>query len=221
MENNTIIPLGIQVPEPSDLAPFAGEGIDLPTFGGRMSVRWDPTARVTSVAGLAHFSTFLANTGLFDRLAEDAPFDYKSNNACAKRDILGTAVLAILLGKTRYVHINELRHDTAARELLALDEIVSEDTVRRAFRDADEEKLEAWLSKHEREVFEALISYRYIIDIDNTVKPIYGHQEGAELGYNPIKPGRPSHNYHSFFIGRARIALGVDVRPGKQRSAVC
>ena len=41
---------------------------------------------------------------------------------------------------------------------------------------------------------------------------------GRELGYNPIKPGRPSHNYHSFFIGRARISLGVDVRPGKQHS---
>ena len=58
-------------------------------------------------------------------------------------------------------------------------------------------------------------------DIDNTVKPIYGHQEGAGLGYNPMKPGRPSHNYHSFFIGRARISLGVEVLPGKQHSGRC
>jgi len=221
VENDITIPFGIQVPEPQDLAPYLGRGIDLPTFGGKMSVRWDPDARVTPVAGLAHFGAYLSNVGLFDRMAEDAPFDYRSNNACSKRDILGTAVLAILLGKTRYVHINELRHDNAAKALLALDEIVSEDTVRRAFRNADEKELDAWLSKHERAVFEALLSYRYIIDIDNTVKPIYGHQEGAELGYNPIKPGRPSHNYHSFFIGRARIALGVDVRPGKQHSGGC
>ena len=46
-------------------------------------------------------------------------------------------------------------------------------------------------------------------------------EQCAELGYNPIKPGRPSHNYHSFFIGRARIALGVDVRPGKQHFGRC
>ncbi len=221
MENDTIVPSGIQVPEASDLAPYVGGEADLPTFGGRMSVRWDPDARVTSVAGLAHFGAFLANVGLFDRMAEDAPFDYRSNNACSKRDILGTAVLAILLGKTRYVHVNELRHDEAARQLLALGEIVSEDTVRRAFRNADEGRLDAWLSKHEREVFEALVSHRYVIDVDSTVKPVYGHQEGAELGYNPAKPGRPSHNYHSYFIGRARIALGVDVRPGKQHSGGC
>ena len=62
---------------------------------------------------------------------------------------------------------------------------------------------------------------RLILDIDNTVKPIYGHQEGAGLGYNPMKPGRPSHNYHSFFIGRARISLGVEVLPGKQHSGRC
>jgi len=221
MGNNNINSFAVQAPEPSDLASYVGKGIDLPTFGGRMSVQWDPEARVTSVAGLAHFGAFLANVGLFDRMAEDAPFDYRSNNACSKRDIVGTAVLAILLGKTRYVHINELRHDNAARELLALDEIVSEDTVRRAFRNADEQKLDDWLSKHERAVFESLLAYRYAIDIDNTVKPIYGHQEGAELGYNPIKPGRPSHNYHSYFIGRARIALGVDVKPGKQHPGGC
>jgi len=221
MENDNIISFGVQVPEQSELTPYLGQGIDLPTFGGKMSVRWDPDARVTSVAGLAHFGAFLANVGLFDRMAEDAPFDYRSNNACSKRDILGTAVLAILLGKTRYVHINELRHDSAAKELLALDEIVSEDTVRRAFRNADERELDDWLLKHERTVFESLLAHRYAIDIDNTVKPIYGHQEGAEIGYNPIKPGRPSHNYHSYFVGRARIALGVDVLPGKQHSGGC
>jgi hypothetical protein len=33
----------------------------------------------------------------------------------------------------------------------------------------------------------------WIADLDVTVKPIYGHQEGAEVGYNPHKPGRPSH----------------------------
>jgi hypothetical protein len=32
------------------------------------------------------------------------------------------------------------------------------------------------------------------------VKPLYGHQQDATLGYNPAKPGRPSHAYHSSFI---------------------
>ena len=32
----------------------------------------------------------------------------------------------------------------------------------------------------------------WILDCDTTVKLLYGHQEGAEVGYNPTKPGRPS-----------------------------
>ena len=219
--NDTTAPLWLQVPEPSELVRRFGGAVDIPAFGGRLEVNWAPGAKVTSAGGLAHFAMFLKASGLFDRLCGDFPVHHRSNNSCSNRDILGTAVLAILLGKTRYVHIEALRHDEAARELLGLGEVVSDATVRRAFREADEKDLDEWLSKHEREVYEVLLSFRYILDIDDTVKPIYGHQEGAELGYNPVKPGRPSHNYHSFFIGRARIALGVDVLPGRQHSGRC
>jgi len=51
------------------------------------------------------------------------------------------------------------------------------------------------------------------------VKPLYGHQQGAEIGYNPHKPGRPSHVYHSYFVANLRISLGVEVRPGKEHGA--
>ena len=221
MDDSNTSPFWLQVPDPYDLVKQFGTAVDVPAFGGRLEVDWSPGERITSAGGLVYFATFLKETGLFDRLCEDFPISYRSNNSSSRRDIVGTAVLAILLGKTRYVHIEAIRHDEAARELLGLGEIVSDATVRRAFRRANWKKLDAWLSRHEREVFEALLVHRYVIDIDNTVKPIFGHQEGAELGYNPIKPGRPSHNYHSFFIGRARIALGVDVRPGKQHFGRC
>ena len=219
--NDSTTPLWLQVPEPSDLVKAFGSAVDGPAFGGRLEVSWVPGARVTSVGGLVYFATFLKATGLFDRLCADFPVEYASNNASSKRDIVGTAVLAILLGKTRYVHIEAIRHDEAAKELLGLDEIVSDATVRRAFKRGSERELDEWLSRHEREVYEVLLSFKYILDVDNTVKPVYGHQEGAELGYNPTKPGRPSHNYHSFFIGRARISLGVEVLPGRQHSGRC
>src|SRR5208283_2710716 len=41
---------------------------------------------------------------------------------------------------------------------------------------------------------EPLIAEPWILDVDTTIKPLYGHQEGAVLGYNPKKPGRPSHS---------------------------
>jgi hypothetical protein len=41
------------------------------------------------------------------------------------------------------------------------------------------------------------------------------------VGYNPKKPGRPSHNYHTYLIGSLRVVMGVGVSPGKQHSAQC
>ena len=36
------------------------------------------------------------------------------------------------------------------------------------------------------------------------------------VGYNPFKMGRPSHAYHSYFIGSVRIVLDVEVQAGNQ-----
>jgi hypothetical protein len=41
-----------------------------------------------------------------------------------------------------------------------------------------------------------------VLDMDSTVKTLYGHQEGAEIGYNPAKPGRPSCVHERVMSGR-------------------
>ncbi len=51
------------------------------------------------------------------------------------------------------------------------------------------------------------------------MKPLYGHQEGAQVSYHPHKPGRPSHSYHSYMLANLRLALAVEVQPGKEHTA--
>jgi len=164
-------------------------------------VQWDPEAKVTPNGSLVFFAHYLNTGGLFDQLCEGSPIQYKSNNAPKVRDVWGTVLLAVLNGQTRYAHINRLRCDQVAAELLGMNKITCEDSVRNAFKKGTEEEWKTWLIKQERSVFEALLTEKYILDIDNTVKPLYGHQEGAEVSYNPKKPGRPSHNNHTYFIG--------------------
>ena len=53
-----------------------------------------------------------------------------------------------------------------------------------------------------------------VLDVDTTVKPLYGHQEDAVKGYNPQKPGRPSHTYHTYMMANLRLILDVEVKPG-------
>jgi hypothetical protein len=184
----------------------------------RYEVEWDAEAKVTPMGSLVFFAQYLQTGGLMDRLCEGTPLAYSSNNAPKERDVLGTVVLSILNGQTRYAHMNALRGDRVGAEVLGVSKLVSEDSVRRALKRGTAEEWDAWLTVQERAVYEPLLSEPYVLDIDNTVKPLYGHQEGAELGYNPKKPGRPSHNYHTYFIGLLRVVLGVEVMPGKQHA---
>ena len=80
----------------------------------------------------------------------------------------------------------------------------------------DKSKTRVWLQGCFDQLQPGCLDVPWILDIDVTVKPIYGKQEGAVLGYNPAKPGRPSHAYHSFWVGHLRLCLGVQVRPGNE-----
>ena len=184
------------------------------THAGPVQVEWDPDAAVTPLGHLAFFAEYLKLSGRFDALVADCPLVYSSPNAPAKRDVLGTAVLSILAGHWRYAHITALRGDTVNPPLLGMTRVVSEDAVRRGLDKIEAEAGARWLTGHLDETVRPLLTEPWILDVDTTVKPLYGRQEGAVVGYNPLKPGRPSHAYHSFMVGGVRLILDVAVEPG-------
>jgi hypothetical protein len=189
------------------------------TFGGRIHVEWDPQAAVTPLGQLSFFIEFLKTAELFEPWVADCPLRYASPNAPLKRDVLGTTLLSVLSGHKRYAHITSLRSDTVNPPLLGMNKVVSEDSVRRAFGSVDEAACVAWQRNHLRRCYEPLLYEPWILDIDTTVKPLYGHQQGAKVGYNPHKPGRPSHVYHTYFIANLRLVLDVEVQPGNQSAS--
>ena len=188
------------------------------TEGGRYQVEWNDEAPLTPMGQLVFFAQFLKANELFTRLCADAPFAYKSNNAPEVINVLGTLLLSILAGHHRYSHMTALRFDKVTPALLGMSKVVSEDSARRALERLDQIGARTWLRKHLRACWEPLLSEPWVLDIDTTIKTIYGRQEGAEVGYNPHKPGRPSHTYHTYWIARIRLCLDVEVRPGKQHA---
>jgi hypothetical protein len=207
-------------PETTALAPFSGPGpVPVDTFGGRVHIEWDPQAAVTPLGQLPFFTEFLQVSGLFDPWIASCPLLLTSPNAPRKRDVLGTTVLSILSGHQRYAHISALRGDTINPPLLGMSEVVSEDSVRRNFGKIDEDEGVAWLQTHLGYCVAPLLRERWILDADTTVKTLYGHQEGAVKGYNPHKPGRPSHTYHTYFLSSLRLILEVEVKDGNQTAS--
>ena len=84
--------------------------------------------------------------------------------------------------------------------LLGMTRVLSEDAVRRGLAKIDAVAGETWLQEN----------------LDYLTRPLFGHQdgyhgqphqEGAVVGYNPGKPGRPSHGYHTYLIANLRLVL--------------
>ena len=132
---------------------------------------------------------------------------------------MGAALLNILCGHWRCAHINSVRGDTVNAGVLGMARIVSEGVVRTGLKGMDEARSLEWLRGHLLASISPALILPWILDIDTTVKCLYGHQQGAQIGDNPHKPGRPSHVYHSYFVADLRISLGGDVQPGNEHAA--
>ncbi len=209
---------------PTAPVPPLPDVLSLQTCAGTVRVEWNPQAPVTPLGQLAFFAHFLHTSGRFENWVQDCPWRYSSPNAPLVRDVLGTGLLSVLAGHHRYAHVSALRTDQVNPPLLGMSQIVSEDCLRRALakgskEPAAAEAVTAWQQHHLRESYGPLLSVPWILDIDSTIKTIYGHQQGAEVGYNPHKRGRPSQVYHSYLMGAARLVLDVEVQPGKQTAA--
>ncbi|MFV0487624.1 MAG: transposase [Vibrio fluvialis] len=172
----------------SVLAQAGEQAMAVDAMGGRMHVRWDETAQATPHGQIVFFAEFLATAGVFDRWAQGCPLHYSSPNASRARDVLGTLMLGILAGSRRYAHIAGVRGDAVAAKALGLRAMVSEDTVRRALTAMAPEASQSWMRQALMGSVRQALDRPWVLDIDATIKPLYGRQQGAELGYNPHKP---------------------------------
>ncbi|SDZ09621.1 transposase [Nitrosomonas sp. Nm33] len=214
----------------------AAQELCLSTPGGRFHVRWDENGSATAMGQLAFFAEFLEVTGLFSRWADGCSLTYTSPNVPKVVDILGTWLLSILDGQRRYAHIAGLRGDEVAPEIPGMGKIVSDESLRRALSAlapglpkrcvgaqraaclAQVMKSAIWMDTALSESTREALSTAWILDADTSVKLLYGRQIGAEIGYNPRKPGQPSHTLHTYWISNVRLVLDVEVQNGKSHA---
>lgn len=189
------------------------------TASGRVQVRWESASAATPMGQLAYFIEFLTLTGLWSRWQAGCPLAYTSPNAPTTAEVLGTWLLSVLSGHKRYSHVTAIRCDGVNPGLLGMRKVISEDALRRALAAIPEAEGVAWLDGHLSESVALLLDAPWILDIDTTVKPLYGKQEGAVVSYNPKKPGRPSHSYHTYLMAGLRLVVGAEVKAGNEHSA--
>ena len=90
------------------------------TYAGKLRIRWDDSAAVTAMGQMPVFIDFLKTSGLWDEFVADCPLRYTSPNAPSQVDVLGTLLMSVLAGQSRYAHITGLRGDGVNPELLGM-----------------------------------------------------------------------------------------------------
>ncbi len=187
------------------------------TYAGKVQI--EPTDdAMTPFGGLAVWSAFVKKIQIFEKLAQLCPVTRKSNNALSVYDILTSFSLTTLCDGRHFSDVNRLRNDPAMAELFGIRRVVSDDTIRRFFKSIKIEDARQWISQSCLPVRSALPN-KFILDWDSTVITRYGSQEDAEIGYNPVKPGRPSHHPLLAVVGGTRLCLHFSHRPGNAASS--
>ena len=193
-------------------------GQTISTLGGDYALKWDEETQMNVSAHAALLSQFAKAGSFFDRLVETCPMRLTSNNAPEVRDLIATVMVSMANGATRFRHCDRLHGDTATAELFGVGRFMSCDSVRRNFASIPDGKALPWVWRENLRLLQDVVAEDYVANLDPTVKPLYGHQEGAEFGYNPQKPGRPSHCYHALCIAKLWLTLAVVVHPGNETS---
>jgi len=110
-------------------------------------------------------------------------------------------LFGIIIGLRRINKTETLRYDGAMLEMLGLQQFPDSGSLRRFLKRLQpanirqiarlHDSLRAWLFVLPEE------RHSLVLDVDSVVLVVYGHAEGAKIGYNPKKPGRRS--YHPLF----------------------
>jgi hypothetical protein len=190
-----------------------GEGeLEFETPGGKVSLKVSEEA-LTPYGGLVPWAAFCRHTGIMEKLEGSCPVKRTSPNAAPTYDVLQSFFLTAVTDGRRFVHVQRLREDPSLCELFGMKSVVSDDTIRRFFASMDREQSARWTREAGERVWRALPE-RIILDWDSTVQTKYGHQEGAQAGYNPTKPGRRSFHPLVAVAAGTRLCAAYRFRSG-------
>jgi hypothetical protein len=111
--------------------------------------------------------------------------------SCRSRRFIAL-LISIIVGARRLAHTDWLRADRALHAMLGIDRFPGTDTVCNLLKRFTQPVIEAfwrplwqWLLLQGWE----LPILGWSLDLDSTVFQRSGHQQGAERGYNPSRPG--------------------------------
>jgi DDE family transposase len=142
------------------------------------------------------------------------------NNRYSISESLEALLYPLVLGLGRIETTEPLRHNGVFQYLAGLPGYPAATSLRRFLERFAHAGRNAFLKLHDRWRTEMIGHLSQVIfDLDSTVLTVYGHQERAEVGYNPKKRGRPSYLPLLCFEGNTQDCWEGSYHPGNTRAS--
>lgn len=173
--------------------------------------------RLTMYSGLAPFFKFFDKIGLFDEF--DKHFQTEQSNALKYKNsqLILSVISASLCGVSHLSAIATFTADVLVKSLLGLSNGINKDVISARFKALGESGarlLEELNGRRLSRQLERLNLHQLILDADSTVKTVFGHQQGASVGYNPHKKGAKSYHPLLLFLSDRKCVVNTWFRPG-------
>ena len=172
---------------------------------------------LTHYGGVYLLHRFLSKIGFKSAVANKLHFPQR-NNRYSIGEMLLAFLYPMILGLERLETTQLLRQNGVFQYLTGLPNYPEATSLRRFLLRAAPQMLPRLRTLHD-EFLKRMTDRphrpaRLLFDVDSTVLVLYGQQENARVGYNPIKRGRPSYHPLLCFEGQSKDYWHGELRPG-------
>lgn len=179
--------------------------------------------KLTSFSGLSVASTFCENTTFFEKLPNVLKDSKNNARKFEKSQVVKAVLYASLCGVNRMSNISKFTADPLVKEILNLDKQINPNALRKCLDSIclDKENINICKLIAENNSFflEKSGLSEITLDVDSTVFNVFGNQENAKKGYNPIKKGARSYHPILAFVSELQMLYRTEFRPGDAYTA--
>lgn len=195
-------------------------------FGGTKMMRTVHTQfnekNLTGNAGLVHAGRFIDKLGLDKILERRIAIKRGANSEYSISEVILILTLGVIAGVKHMSHLVIIRNDTVLRKIFNWTKFPVDTTFSRIFKLFSHKhcnQLSDVESQARNKVWEKKWRGKATLDLDSSVKGVFGSQEGAAKGYNPKKKGQKSFHPLFCFIAETCECLHNWFRTGSAYSA--
>jgi hypothetical protein len=169
---------------------------------------------ITPWGGISLMQQFLRKLNM-EEVFHSLPLpEQGSNRGYSPHQILLHFWIGIWCGASCFEHLEVTRQDEVIKELFGWKRMAGSKAFQRYFSKFSQSTNQEVFTKLYQWFFSNLLFDNYTLDFDSTIFTRYGNQQGAEVGYNPKKPGRKSHHPLMAFVSDCRMIANFWLRPG-------